>query len=103
MSLLIFLAGMLILGGIALGAYLVPSFRDLLEQILVVAGAAAAIVGYAFIMFTEEEPLIRSLMRYFPPALVFSVLKRPHETWPYFVLLIAGLASLAAGLTMQKG
>lgn len=101
-SVLWFLGGAILLAGIALTAVLVPSFRDVLAQVLVIAGATAAIIGYGFIFFTEEDPFMRAIMRFFPPLLFFSVLKRPQEAWPYLVLVLAGLASLGGGLAMQK-
>ncbi|MEZ5939826.1 MAG: hypothetical protein R3C18_00450 [Planctomycetaceae bacterium] len=101
-GLLWFVGGALVLAGIGLAAVLIPSFRDVLATVLVIAGAAAAIIGYAFIFFTEEEPFMRAIMRFFPPLIFFSVLKRPQEAWPYLVLVLAGLASLGGGLAMQK-
>ncbi|MCA9029454.1 MAG: hypothetical protein KDA66_01525 [Planctomycetaceae bacterium] len=101
-TVLLFLGGVVLLAGVGLAAFLVPSIREVLAQVLVIAGAGAAIVGYGFIFFTEEEPIIRVLMRFFPPVLFYSVLKRTEEAWPYLVLVLAGLASLGAGLAMQK-
>lgn len=101
LSLLLFLIGVVLLGGIGLAAFLLPAFREVLQQLLVAVGAATAVVGFAFIYWSEEEGLIRSLTRFFPPLILYTFLKRPHELWPYMVLFLAGIVSLIAGLTIR--
>ena len=89
-----------ILIGIALTAQFVPAFRGTLVKVLLAGGLTCFIFAWIGTMSTEEELLMRMLIRYFPPAIFVSLLMRLDETWPFFLLALGGAVASVLGLMM---
>lgn len=94
------LVAVVILLGIAITAQMVPAFRDTLAKILLAGGLTCFIFAWVGTMSTEEELLMRMLIRYFPPAIFASLLMRLDETWPFFLLVLGGAVASVLGLMM---
>jgi hypothetical protein len=95
------IAGVLLLVGIGVAAALVPSFRDTLSKVLLAGGITCFLMAWWAIYWTEEELMMRMLIRFFPPALFASALMRFDEVWPFALLALAGVLSLIGGLMLR--
>ncbi len=94
------LLAVVILLGIAITAQMVPAFRDTLAKILLAGGLTCFIFAWIGTMSTEEELLMRMLIRYFPPAIFVSLLMRLDETWPFFPAGTGRSCGVGAGVMM---
>ena len=86
--------------GISIAAQMIPAFRETLGKVMLAGGLISFVVAWFGTMSVEDEPLMRMLIRYFPPAIFITLLMRLDETWPFLLLALGGALFAVLGLTM---
>ena len=97
------LIGVAALLGVGVAAVLFPAVAETLGQILTIGGLVGFGIAWLVIMMSEENIMLRLLMRFFPPAILISIVTRLDEVWPWALLGVGGAIAAISGQVIQGG
>lgn len=86
--------------GITLAAQMIPAFRETLSKVMLAGGIVCFVIAWFGTLSVEDEPMMRMLIRYFPPAIFITLLMRLDEAWPFMLLAAGGAIVAVLGLTL---